>query len=140
MSVTRGCLGQVLATSTTATGAAVVVDEISAWQYEESAEQIDASKIGTCTKAFEAGAQQTTGQITAHWEPAATGTQGLFVVGDKVRLELYPGGTGSGSTFYQTPTGGATITSVARAGGVDGLVSNDFGFSVNGAMTTTTVP
>jgi hypothetical protein len=140
MSVTRGCLGKIFGKALLATGATVLVDEVSAWSYEESAEQIDASKIGDCTKKFEAGAQQTTGQVTAHWEPAATGNQDIFVVGDKVTLELYPGGNSSGSVFYQTPTGGATITSVARAGGVEGLVGNDFGFSVNGAMTTTAVP
>jgi hypothetical protein len=140
MSVKRGCLGKVKNKATTTTGAAGEVDEVSAWQYEESAEQIDASKIGTCTKKFEAGAKQTTGQITAHWEPAATGNQTKFVVGDKIVLELYPGGDASGSTYYATPAEGATITSVSRSGGVDGLAGNVFGFSVNGEMTTTTVP
>lgn len=140
MSVTRGCLGTIRAKATTASGSATGVDEVRSWNYEESAEQIDASKIGDCTKKFEAGAQQTTGTIETWWEPAATGNQTIFTVGDKVDLELYPGGVGSGSTYYTTPTAGATITSVSRSGSVDGLVENNFGFTVNGAMTTTTVP
>jgi len=140
MSVKRGCLGVIKAKVATATSAATTVDEVRDWAYEESAEQIDASKIGDCTKKFEAGAKQTTGTINTWWEPSATGNQTIFTVGDKVALELYPASATSGSTYYTTPTGGATITSVSRQGSVDGLVENNFGFTVNGEMTTTTVP
>jgi len=140
MSVKRGCLGVIKGKVATATTATVLIDEVSQWQYEETAEEIDASKIGNCTKKFEAGAKQTTGQITAHWEPSATGNQTIFTVGSKIFIELYPAGSGSGSTYYKTPTAGATITSISRSGGVDGLVGNVFGFSVNGEMTTTAVP
>lgn len=140
MAVKRGCLGSIKAKVATATSATTTVDEVRSWSYEESAEQIDASKIGDCTKKFEAGAQQTTGTIETWWEPSATGNQTIFIVGDKVFLELYAGGATSGSTYYKTPAAGATITSVSRTGSVDGLVENNFGFTVNGAMTTTTVP
>lgn len=140
MSVKRGCLGKIFGSALSAT-ANSEVDEVNSWSFEESAAQEDASKIGTCTKKFEAGAKQTTGQITVWWEPAATGNQGAFSVGEKVNLALYPGGNGSGDTYYKTTTGeGATITSVSRSGGVDGLAGSVFGFSVNGGLTATTVP
>jgi len=142
MSVTRGCSGVIKGKANGATGAAATVNEVKNWSYEENAEQEDASSIGTCTKKFEAGAKETTGNIEAHWSPGASDNQDIFSVGVKVDLELYPGGaaTGSGLVYYKTPTGGATITSVSRSGGVDGLVANTFGFSVNGEMITTSIP
>lgn len=140
MAVTRGCFGKVFGKATSTTGAATVVDEVRSWSYEETAEQLDASKIGDCTKKFEAGAQATQGTIQTWWHPAATGNQGIFAVGAKVHLELYPGGNATGAVYYKTPAEGATILSVSRNGGVDGLVENNFGFTVNGALVATTVP
>jgi len=142
MAVTRGCKGVIKAKDNAATGAAGTVLECKNWNYEESAEQIDASSMGDCTKKYVAGAQETTGTIEAHWDPSATGNQGVFTVGAVVDLELYPGGTatGVGTVYYKTPAAGATITSVNRSGGVDSIVANSFGFTVNGAMTATTIP
>jgi len=140
MSVTRGCLGKIFGSALSATANAQV-REVNAWTFEESAEQIDASEIGDCTKKFEAGAKQTSGSLTCWWDTATGSNQTPFVVGDKVNLALYPGGNGSGSSFYKTATGeGATITSVSRSGGVDGLAGSVFGFSVNGSLTPTSVP
>ena len=58
-------------------------------------------------------------------------------VGDAIALELYPGGTGSGSKYYK---GIANVDSVSRSGGTEGAVESSFGFSVNGALTATAVP
>ncbi|MCB0247968.1 MAG: hypothetical protein KDI07_05270 [Anaerolineae bacterium] len=140
MAVTRGCFGKVYAKDLAATGAATQVYEVRSWSYEETAERLDASEMGTCTKKFEAGAQETTGQIQCWWDPSATGNQGQLTVGNIVELELYPEGAGSGSVYYTTPAAGATVLSVAREGSVDGLVGSTFGWAVNGALTATTVP
>lgn len=143
MSTTRGCFGKIGLKLSTTTSAAGIMGELADWSYEETAEEIDASEMGDCTKKFVAGAQKTAGSITAHWD-SADAVQNLITVGATVQIEIYPGGNGSGATFYETPTGagnGATVLSVSRAGnGVDGLVGNTFGFSVNGAMNTTSVP
>lgn len=143
MSTTRGCFGKIGLKLATTTSAAGIMGELSDWSYEETAEEIDVSAMGDCTKKFDAGAQKTAGTITAHWD-ATDAVQSLVTVGSTVQIEIYPGGNGSGSTFYESPTatgGGATITSVSRAGGgVDGTVSNNFAFTVNGAMNTTSVP
>ena len=113
--------------------------EVRNWSYEETAEQIDASAIGDCTKKFIAGAQQTTGTVQTFWDPADA-AQLDFVVGGVLQIEFYPAGDGSGATFYKTPTGGATILSVSRTGSVDNVVENNFGFTVNGALIATSVP
>ena len=140
MSTFRGCLGKVFGKNATATGAATQVREVREWSYEETAEQLDASEIGDCTKKFEAGAVETSGQLSMMWDPGVGSNQSPFTIGDKAYIELYPGGNGSGSTYYKTPTDGATITSVQRGGSVDGLVEFNVGFSVNGSMTATAVP
>lgn len=143
MSITRGCFGKVKAKVAGASGAAVAVGELSDWSFEESAEQIDSSSMGSCTKAFTAGAKQTTGSLTVHWDNADA-AQALFVVGDRLHLEVYPGGSGSGQAYYKTTdtaTGGAVINSISRAGnGVDGIAGSVFGFAVNGELTATSVP
>jgi len=140
MSVTRGCLGKVFAKDTATTGSATQVLEVRDWSYEETAEQLDASEIGDCTKKFEAGAVETSGQVSMWWDTATGSNQSPFTVGNAVFMELYPGGNGSGADYYKTPTAGATITSIQRQGSVDGLVEFVVGFSVNGGMTATAVP
>jgi len=139
MATTRGCKGVVKIKAVGATSATNAVAELADWSYDESAEQIDVSAMGTCTKKYDAGAQSTTGQIRCHWDGTDTTGQNLLVVGSAVIIEVYPGGTATGTKYYKTGASGATILSVNRAGnGVDGTVGATFGYAVNGAMTATT--
>lgn len=138
MATTRGCFGKVFAELSATATAARVMSEVNAWSYEETAEQLDASEIGSCVKKFVAGATETTGTISTWWDTATASEQQHFTVGGTVKLELYPGGNGSGSTYYKTAS--AVVTSISRSGGVDGIVTNNFGFTVNGALTATSVP
>ena len=134
MAVTRGCFGKVFAS---ATGATSQVLRVANWEYEETVNIEDVSEIGDCTVTEVAGAKRTAGNIEAYWDVAA-GNQAMFVVGDTIVLELYPGGNGSGATFYKTST--CLVTSLSRSGGTEGAVTNNFGFTINGGFTTTTVP
>jgi len=131
MATTRGCFGKVFAAAT-ATGTPAQVGEVKEWSFEETVEVLDASAIGDCTKKFDAGAKQTTGNITVWWDPADI-PQGNFVVGNTIALVFYPGGNAVGKTFY---SGNALITTRPRNGGVDGIVESAFNFQVNGAMTS----
>jgi hypothetical protein len=143
MAVTRGCFGVVKAKAVGATSAANAIGELSAWSFEETAEQIDASSLGTCTKSFVAGAKSTTGNFECHWTTATGDYQTLFVIGDELALEIYPGGTGSGNTYYKTGNAigsGAIMTSISRGAGVDDIVNSNYGFTVNGELTATAVP
>lgn len=137
MAVTRGCNGRVKAKVVGASGAAAAVGELTDWSFDEASERLDASAMGTCTKKFEAGAKETTGQITVHWDGADT-VQNLITPGAALFIEIYPQGTGSSKKYYKTPTAGATITNVNRSGnGVDGIVGASYSFAVNGSMTAT---
>lgn len=135
MSQTRGCLG-VLRVGPTS-GATGLIGEIVDWSFEESAERIDASSMGSCTKAYISGAVETTGTVTVHWDPADVG-QADFAVGSRVALELYPAGgvSTTGNTYYK---GVVNIDSVSRSADLDGIVESVFGWSVVGALTATVV-
>lgn len=136
----RGCLGKVKV-ATTYSGTYTAIGQLADWNYEGTAEQIDASSMGSCAKSFIAGAKATTGTITCHWDDDDTNGQNVLIVGNTVHLKIYPAGSGSGMGFYRTGTGGAVLTSEARSGnGVDGVVGANFGFAVNGQLTATAVP
>lgn len=137
----RGCSGAITV-STTSGGTFTAIGQMSDWQFSETSEQIDASRMNnSCAKSFLAGAKATTGTVTCWWDDDDTNGQNVLIVGNTVHLKIYPGGTGSGLGFYKTPSAGAVITSVERAGnGVDGVVGSTFGFAVNGQLTTTAVP
>ncbi len=139
MAVKRGCFGLVYADDL-ATATPTQVREVSAWAFTETAERLDASEIGTCTKKFQAGSVETTGTLTMYWDPAAGSNQGDLTVGNEIDLELYPEGNASGDVYYETGADGATVTEVAREGSVDGLVTMTVTFAVNGSFTTSTVP
>ena len=131
MAVTRGCFGIIKAGATPD-----VIAQLNAWSFDETAEEIDSSVMGSCVKSSEAGAVKSSGTMNAFWDTADTG-QATLAVGAKVDVEIYPGGDGSGKIYY---TGNVTILSVSRSASVDGLTVAEFGWSANGAMTESTVP
>lgn len=133
---TRGCTGVFKAV--TQGGTLAVVGGVQEWTLSEESEEIDASEIGTCTKATIAGATTRSLSLSGFWNAADAGQDDL-VVGAIVDFELYPEGTVSGSTYYSTTTGGATVTSVEKSGGVDSLVTFSASLSINGALTEATV-
>jgi len=133
---TRGCTGVFKAV--TQGGSVAVVGGVQEWTLSEESEEIDASEIGTCSKATIAGATTRSLSLSGFWNPADVGQVDL-VVGSIVDFELYPEGTVAGSTYYSTTTGGATVTSVERSGGVDSLVTFSASLTINGALTTSTV-
>ncbi len=133
---TRGCTGVFKAV--TQGGSVATVGGVQEWTLSEESEEIDASEIGTCTKATIAGATTRSLSLSGFWNAADAGQDDL-VVGAIVDFELYPEGTVSGSTYYSTTTGGATVTSVEKSGGVDSLVTFSANLSINGALTEATV-
>jgi len=134
---TRGCTGVFKAV--TQGGTVAVVGGVQEWTLSEESEEIDASEIGTCTKATIAGATTRSLSLSGFWNAADAGQDDL-VVGAIVDFELYPEGTASTSTFYETSAGGATVTSIEKSGGVDSLVTFSASLSINGALTESVVP
>ena len=135
----RGCFGVIKVKDLAATGAVAVVGGISEWTLSEEAEQVDTSEIGSCTKSSIAGANSRTMSVSGFRAPT-DGNQSDLTIGNVIAVELYPAGTGSGSEYYKTTTGGATVLSREEAGGTDGTVSLSVSLSINGNLTTTAVP
>lgn len=135
----RGCFGKIKTKDLAATGALAIVGGIQEWTLSEEAEDIDSSEIGTCTKASVAGANDRSLSISGFYAPS-DGNQSDLTVGNIVDLEIYPAGSGSGSAFFATTTGGGTVLSIERGGSNDGLVSLSMSIKINGDLTTTAVP
>ena len=107
-----------------------VVGEIRSWSFNQEAEEIDVSSMGTCTKASQAGAVKTSIEVGAWWDPADAG-QILFSPGQEVQLEIFPDGEGSGKTAY---TGMMRVLTNNTSGDVDGVVESEFSGTINGAF------
>ncbi len=139
MAAIRGCLGKVFTGSNlTATGATAEVADVTEWSFESTAEQLDASVMGACTKEFVAGPVETQVQLTCNWAQnpvsSADAEQVLLAaVGTNVKLVLFPAGTTAGNRKYTALS--ALITSARFGASVQGFVTANMNLFVNGAMT-----
>lgn len=136
---TRGCAGKVYASTTTGTPAEVA--EVTEWSFDSSAENLDASVMGACTKSFVAGPVETQVSLTCNWaqNPVASADAEqvlLAAVGTNVKLVLFPAGTTAGYRKYTADS--ALITSVRIGASVNGFVQTTMGLFVNGALTAGT--
>lgn len=116
--VTRGCGGQVLV------GAAVVA-EVRNWELSETAERIDASSMGDCSRTYAVGPVEATGGFNCWMDDSDATGQGALPVAGSVTLSLYPDGAGTGKP---SRTFSATIEGVAERADVAGLVERDYTF------------
>jgi|GEM_PF-6755059 len=138
----RGCAGKIFAGSVlTATGATAEVAEVTEWSFESTAEQLDASYMGACTKEFVAGPVETQVQLTCNWaQNPVSGADAeqvlLAAVGTNVKLVLFPAGTTTGFRKYTALS--ALIQSVRIGAAVQGFVTASMGLFVNGTITAGT--
>ena len=114
--VTRGCKGQVRVGTTP-------VAETRTWELNESAERIDASVMGDCTRKYEVGPVEATGTFTCFLDDTDTNGQLALPVAGSVSLVLWPAGEGSGLSQRSFT---ATIEAIAERAAVDGLVERDY--------------
>ena len=139
MAVTRGCLGKIYVKDAAVTSGATQMLRVRDWSFSESAERLESSEIGACTKTYVAGAVETSGTINVWWDATTGANQTQMSVANDVFIEFYLEGTASGSNYYRTPTGVANIQEVSRSGSVDGIVETTYSFTVNGSLTATSV-
>ena len=116
--VTRGCGGQVLV------GAAVVA-EVRNWELAETADRIDASSMGDCTRKYAVGPTEATGGFNCWMDDSDTTGQGALPVAGAVTLVLHPDGAGTGKPAR---TFDANIEGVTERADVAGLVERDYTF------------
>ena len=127
MAALRGCLGVVeIGASPT------VVGEVTAYTINAVADEIDTSSMGTCTASSIAGNKKTTGTVSANYDPDDAG-QLLFVIGTKPQLIIYPEGKGTGLVGWTAAE--ATILANNVSGEVNGVVTVEMSYSINGEFT-----
>ena len=127
MATIRGCLGVIEIGS-----APVVVGELTAYSVNPAADEIDTSSMGSCTASSQAGYKKTTGTMTANYDPDDAG-QLLFVVGTTQPITVYPEGKGSG--LVQWVSTDALILGVNLVADVNGVVTFDMNYTINGEFT-----
>ncbi len=113
-----------------------VVAELSEWSLDETGETVDTSVMGVAARSHKPTLTSATGSINCYWDETDTAGQGAMTPNASVTINLYPEGAASSAT-YKTMT--ATITGVGLAGSNEGMVTQNFTFQVNGAVTEATV-
>lgn len=137
----RGCLGLIQVQDAASATGVVTLGGLQEWSLSEESETIDASEIGTCSKASIAGATTRTMSLSGFFDEDDAGQAAtIMAVGNVIDVHLYPGGNSSGEWYFKTATGdGATITSIEKSGGVDSLVTFSASLEINGTPTTGSV-
>jgi len=132
MSAIRGCLGVIEIGVTPET-----VGELTAYTINAVADEIDTSSMGTCTASSIAGNKKTTGTISANYDPDDVG-QLLFVIGTAPQLIIYPEGTTLGNVMLTAAS--ATILANNISAEVNGVVTVEMSYSINGEFVVGTAP
>jgi hypothetical protein len=112
------------------------VAEVQEFSVEESVETADDTAMGDASEQHLVGITSWNGSMRCHWSETDTNGQQALTIGASVTLNLYPEGAGAGATYK---TGTATITRVGLAASRNGIVTRDFSFKGNGALSETTV-
>lgn len=112
------------------------VAEVRDWSLTQSADTIEDTAMGDAARTYKPSLTSASGSISVYWDESDTTGQGAMTAGSEVTLNLYPEGADSGDTYY---TCSAIITEESASASFDGMVEASFSFSVNGAVTLTTV-
>tara|TARA_R110002073_G_scaffold120601_1_gene262643 strand:- start:18719 stop:19114 length:396 start_codon:yes stop_codon:yes gene_type:complete len=105
--------------------------EVNQFSHTETAAIADDSAMGDAWDTHLVGRNGATGSITCHWDPGDTTGQVALAVGASVALKLYPSGAGTGDEEISLT---ATVTSVGVQSEKDGVVSQSFDYTANGAV------
>lgn len=105
--------------------------ETTQFSHTETAQTADDSAQGDDWDTHIVGRKAATASITCHWDPGDTTGQVALTVGASVALKLYPSGAGSGDHEISYT---ATVTSVGVQSDLNGIVSQSFDCTANGAV------
>jgi hypothetical protein len=101
-----------------------------------SSDTVEDSVIGDSARTYKPTLKSATGSFSVYWDEDDTSGQGACTAGSEVTLNIYPEGDTGGDTYY---TMSAIITEESLSASFDGMVEGSYSFSVNGAVTSTTV-
>jgi predicted secreted protein len=111
------------------------VAEVKEWQVSTKTETVDDSSMGDAWETHLVGKKSWTASANCHWDETDTNGQEALTDGASVTLNLYPEGTATGAKYL---TGTATVEAIEIGVPQDGVVSRNFQFKGNGALTLST--
>ena len=110
------------------------VAEMLTWTMTEGVNIIDDTATGDAADTHKAGTTNWSGSVNCYWDETDTNGQEAMTVGASVTLHLLPDGATTGDIDFN---GTATINSIERASGNNAIVTANFSFTGNGALTRT---
>ena len=112
-------------------GANTVAETLS-WSLTETGNVADDTAQGDSAQTHKSGTTAWSGSITCWWDETDTNGQEAMTVNASVDLSLLPDGVATGDIDFN---GTATITSIERSSANDSIVTANFSFQGNGALT-----
>lgn len=111
---------------------ATVVGEVKSFELEVTANEIDATTMGSLWTKTNTSQKSWSGKLEMFYDPADTG-QIAIVAGTEITVALYYQGT---TTALKYDSGSAIVTSISKSQSFDGMISQSISFVGNGALTT----
>lgn len=113
-----------------------VVAEVISWSLTENLNTADDTVQLDAWKSHKGGTKSWSGSISCFWDETDSTGQEAMVLGASVDLSLFPDGQVSSDVDFN---GTATITSIERTAANDAIVTVNFTFEGNGALTRTVI-
>ena len=113
------------------------VAEMLDWSLTEGVNVIDDTVVGDAADTHQVGTTNWSGSVNCYWDETDATGQEAMTIGASVELHLEPDGAATGDIDFN---GTATINSIERASANNSIVTANFSFTGNGALTRTVVP
>jgi len=121
MAIVKGSAGVVKAGTT-------VIEELTGWQFDETCDTIETTRMGDVAKTFTSGKTSWTGSAEAEFSTTDAG-QSALTNGAELTVKFYPSGDSVAGR-----EGDITITSVSTSAEAEGLVTVSFSFQGSGVL------
>jgi len=114
-----------------------VVAEVLNFTLSEGVNVVDDTVTGDTSDTHKTGTANWNGSINCYWDETDSTGQEAMTIGASVDVSLYPDGVATGDIDFN---GTATITAIERSSANNSIVTANFTFQGNGALTRTVVP
>lgn len=113
---------------------AAVVAEVLSFSLSEGVNVIDDTVVGDAADTHQVGTANWSGSISCYWDETDATGQEAMTIGASVVVHLLPEGAGSTNIDF---TGTASVTSIERSVANNSIITANFSFQGNGALTRT---
>lgn len=111
-----------------------IVAEVLSFSLTEGVNVIDDTVIGDAADTHEVGTVNWSGSLSCFWDDSDATGQEALTIGASVEIHLRPEGAGAGNIDFN---GTASITSIERSVANNSIITANFSFQGNGALTRT---